>query len=104
MFLPLYIPCWGHTRQSSLNIEFEGGDQRNGLHNPVTLFNLKPVGENEGQAMNINHVHYRDRILLHSWNFTHCCYSLVPAVGGELRTVQLMFNTTYAMVLEKKSY
>lgn len=52
--------------------------------------------------MNINHIPYRDRILLHSWNFTHCCHSLVPAVGGELRTVQLMFNTTYAMVLEKK--
>jgi len=35
---------------------------------------------------------------------TICCYSLVPAVGGELRTVQLMFKTIYEMVLKKKYY
>ena len=30
------------------------------------------VGEIQGQEMKMNHVPYRDRILLHSWNFTHC--------------------------------
>ena len=40
------------------------------------------------------------------YTLTNCCHSLVPAAGGELRVVQLMFNATYTMILEekKKSY
>jgi len=30
------------------------------------------VGEILRQEMKMNHVPYRDRILLHSWNCTHC--------------------------------
>jgi len=36
------------------------------------------------------------------YTLSNCCYSLVPAAGGELRMVQLMFNTTYTMILEAK--
>jgi hypothetical protein len=36
------------------------------------------------------------------YTLSNCCYSLVPAAGGELRVVQLMFNTTYTMIFRKK--
>lgn len=55
--------------------------------------------DGQGQAMNTDHVDpYRDRVLLHSWNFTHWHNLLYSVAGGKLRAVQLMFKTIYAMV------